>query len=232
MNNHINLLSSIPLFKGLDSEALEDVSARLRLLKAKKGDVLFRKEMEGTVLYIIQEGAVKIVLRSEMGDEKILDIFSKGNIFGEMSLLDGKPRSSDAIAVGPSKLLLLNRNDFMNLLRQHDSVKETLIGALAVRLRKTEGLMEDTSFLNIPARFAKKLIDLGETFGRRRGNALEINLQLTQNDLANIVGATRETINKELRILRGKGLVSTTDKVIRIHNVERLKNQVSLNKFV
>ncbi|MFC1859210.1 Crp/Fnr family transcriptional regulator [Thermodesulfobacteriota bacterium] len=232
MKKYSEFLSHMRLFNGLDSEVLADISVRLRELRAKKGAVLFRKEMEGTVLYIIHEGAVKIVLRSKLGDEIILNIFSKGDMFGEMSLLDGRPRSSDAIAVKPSKLLLLNRNDFMNLLRQHDSVKETLIGALAVRLRKTEGLMEDTSFLNIPARFAKKLIDLGETFGRRRGNALEINLRLTQNDLANIVGATRETINKELRILREKGLVSTMDKVIRIHNVERLKNQVSLNKFV
>jgi len=226
MKKYSEFLSRIRLFKGLNSEVLADVSGRLRELQAKKGTVLFRKEMEGTVLYIIHEGVVKIVLRSKMGDEKILNIFSKGDIFGEMSLLDGRPRSADAIAVKPSKLFLLNRNDFMNLLKQHDSVKEMFIKALAVRVRKTETLLEDTSFLNIPARFAKKLIELGETFGRRNGGAVEIGLRLTQTDLASMVGATRESINRELRILREKGLVTTTDRVIRLHNINRLQRRV------
>ena len=110
------LLANIPLFRGLSLEVLDDLAKRLRMLKARKGDVLFRKESEGTTLYIIQDGAIKIVLPSKLGEEMIVTIFAKGDFFGEMSLLDGMPRSADAVAVEPSTLLLLNRNDFIEFL--------------------------------------------------------------------------------------------------------------------
>ncbi|MFC1859415.1 Crp/Fnr family transcriptional regulator [Thermodesulfobacteriota bacterium] len=220
------LLSNIPLFRGLSPEVLADLAERLRMLKARKGDVLFRKESEGTTLYIIQEGAIKIVLPSKLGEEMIVTIFSEGDFFGEMSLLDGMPRSADAVAVEASILLLLNRNDFIAFLRQHDSAMSMILASLSTRLRKTDDLLEDTSFLNIPARFAKKLLELGDTFGRREGDSLEISLRLTQKDLADMVGATRESINKELRTLRERGLVTTTDKVIKIHNIKRLTRRV------
>ena len=88
----------------------------------------------------------------------ILNILSEGESFGEMSLLDGMPRSADAIALKPSVLLLLRRKDFLKILKQHDSALEMFLSSLSGRLRKAEVLLEDTSFLNIPARFAKKLI--------------------------------------------------------------------------
>ena len=166
------------------------------------------------------------MLPSKLGEEMIVTIFAKGDFFGEMSLLDGMPRSADAVAVEPSTLLLLNRIDFIEFLRQHDSAMSMILASLSARLRKTDDLLEDTSFLNIPARFAKKLLELGQTFGRREWDSLEISLRLTQKDLADMVGATRESINKELRTLRERGLVTTTDKVIRIHNVKRLHRRV------
>ena len=220
------LLSNIPIFKDLAPDVLSDLSTRLRVLKVKKDDVLFRKEMEGTTLYIIQEGAIKVVLQSKSGEEMILNIFSEGDFFGEMSLLDGMPRSADAIALKPSVLLLLHRKDFLRLLKRDDSALEMFFSSLSRRLRKAEVLLEDTSFLNIPARFAKKLIELGETFGQRNDDAVEIGLRLTQTDLASMVGATRESINRELRILREKGLVTTTDRIIRLHNINRLQRRV------
>ena len=95
-----------------------------------------------------------------------------------------------------------------------------------MRLRKTDTLLEDTSFLKIPARLAKKLLELGETFGRREGDILSISLRLTQKDLADMVGATREGINKEIRSLRDKGIVSTSGQELRILNINRLKRRI------
>lgn len=222
----LDLLGQIPLFRGLTQQDLAELASLLRVQKVKGGEVLFRKGSEGTTLYIIQEGAVKIVLPSRLGDEMIITIFSEGDFFGEMSLLDGMPRSADAIAVEDSRLLLLNRSDFLYFLKKIDNAIEAIFSTLSARLRKTDDLLEDTSFLNIPARFAKKLIELGETFGRRDGDTLEISLRLTQKDLADMVGATRESINKELRNLREKGVVSVSGHTLRINDVNRLKRRI------
>jgi len=217
-----NLLSNIPLFKSLSAEDKAELATLLRVQRVKKGEVLFRKESEGGVLYIIQEGAIKIVLTSKLGDEMIVTIFSKGDFFGEMALLDNMPRSADAVAIEPSRLLLLNRSDFLRFLKENDQAMETILSTLSMRLRKTDDLLEDASFLNIPARFAKKLLEIGETFGNRDGDKVEISLRLSQKDLADMVGATRESINKELRNLREKGLVSIDNKSIIIHDVNLL----------
>ena len=224
--NAPDVLNYIPLFKSLSPEDRAELATLLRVQRVKKGEVLFRKESEGSTLYIIQEGAIKIVLSSKLGDEMIVTIFSKGDFFGEMSLLDGMPRSADAVAIEPSRLLLLNRSDFLRFLKKNDAAMETILSSLSIRLRKTDDLLGDASFLNIPARFAKKLLEIGETFGRKEGDSMQISLRLSQKDLADMIGATRESINKELRTLREKGLVSTTDKAICIHDIKRLRSRV------
>ena len=223
--NTPDALNHVPLFKTLTPEDRVELARLLRVQRVKKGEVLFRKESEGSTLYIIQEGAIKIVLSSKLGDEMIVTLFSKGDFFGEMSLLDGMPRSADAVAIEPSRLLLLSRADFLRFLKKNDSAMETILASLSMRLRKTDDLLEDASFLNIPARFAKKLLEIGETFGRKEGDSIKISLRLSQKDLADMIGATRESINKELRVLREKGLVSTTDKAICIHDVHRLRSR-------
>ena len=103
---------------------------------------------------------------------------------------------------------------------------ETILSSLSLRLRKTDDLLGDASFLNISARFAKKLLEIGDTFGTKDGDTMRINLRLSQRDLADMIGATRESINKEIRVLREKGLVSTTDETICIHDVKRLWSRV------
>ena len=101
-----------------------------------------------------------------------------------------------------------------------------LLHSFSMRLRKTDDILEDTCILKISARFAKKLVELAETYGRQDGNTIHISLRLTQTDLASMVGATRESINKELRVLREKGLISITEGEIRIHSLERLKRRM------
>ncbi|MDI6796823.1 MAG: Crp/Fnr family transcriptional regulator [Desulfatibacillaceae bacterium] len=222
----LELVSHIPLFKGLSGQDKQRLAEMLRVQKVRAGEVLFRKGSEGTTLYIIQEGVVKIVLPSRLGDEMILTIFSAGDFFGEMALLDGKPRSADAVAVEPSRLLLLNRSDFLHFLTRNESAIIAIFSALSARLRKTDDLLEDASFLNIPARFAKKLIELGDTFGKRSGDTMEISMRLTQKDLADMVGATRESINKELRVLREKGIVSLSGNLLKINDINLLKRRI------
>lgn len=221
-----SLLKQIPLFKGLSKRALSELSARMRPLSVKKGETIFRKGSEGTTLYVILEGSVKIVLPSRLGDEMIVTIFKKGDFMGEMALLDQMPRSADAVAMASSKLLLLNRGDFLEFLRNSEKAIATILSALSKRLRKTDNLLQDTCFLSIKARLAKKLLEIGEEFGHRDGNMLDVNLFLTQKDLADMIGATRESINKELRTLRESGIVSFADKVLSVNDLDRLKRRI------
>jgi CRP-like cAMP-binding protein len=221
-----DLLRKIHLFKCLSSSDLSDLAVRTRTLSVRKGEVLFRKGSEGTTLYMVLEGAIKIVLPSRLGDEMIITIFSEGDFFGEMSLLDEMPRSADAVAVTDSRLLLLNRREFLAFLKSSEAAIQRILSDLSQRIRSTDNLLEDTSFLNIPARFAKKLLELADSFGRREADHIEISLRLTQKDLADMVGATRESINKELRSLREKGIVSISDRAIRIHDTERLRRKI------
>lgn len=221
-----NFLRQVPLFHSLRPADIERLSLAIRSQSLKKGDVLFQKGSEGTVLYIIRTGRVKISLPSRSGDEVILAIFSETDFFGEMALLDGIPRSADAVALEPCELLVLSRADFLTFLMENKNAIQAVLASLSMRLRKTDDHLEDTCFLNISARFAKKLIELGETYKPEDATTLLIDLDLTQSDLASMIGATRESVNKELRLLREKGLITTMGNRIRIVNLERLKRRV------
>ena len=161
------------------------------------------------------------------GDEVILAIFSRGDFFGEMALLDGMPRSADAVAVSSAELLVLDRSDFLSFLANNRNVIQCILSSLSMRLRKTDDHLEDTCFLQISERLAKRIIELAEVHGEPDGNGILINLDLKQRDLASMVGATRESVNKELRVLREKGLISIVGKKIRIFNLELLKRRIS-----
>ena len=219
------LLKKIPLFQAIPDAYLDDLAGKMSELDVKKGEVLFRKGSRGTALYVIQRGAIKIVLPSKIGEEMIVAIFKEGDFLGELSLLDHEPRSADAVAVAPSRLFLLERNDFFEFLTTNDEAMKVLLASLSSRIRNTDSLLEDTCFLNIPARFAKKLLELGDTFGRQEEGDLEISLKITQKDLAGMIGASRESVNKELRQLREQGIINVTARAIRIVDPVRLKRR-------
>jgi len=218
-------LRHIPLFQHLTIEDRERLAMSIRTQFLKKGEVLFRKGSEGNTLYIIRNGKIKISLASHLSDEVVLAIFSEGDFFGEMALLDGMPRSADATAIEQTELLLLKRLDFISFLNSNRDALQAILQSLSQRLRRTDDLLEDTCFLNVSARFAKKLVELAAAHGHQDGELVHIDLSLTQRDLASMVRATRESINKELRILREKGLVSIQENSIYIHDLERLKRR-------
>lgn len=219
------ILKQIPLFQQLNDVDLTRLASSLSELHLEKGETFFRKGARGDALCIIKRGRIKISLSSGAGDEVILAIFSETDFFGEMALLDGKPRSADATALEPVDLLLLSRQDFISFLSANSNAMLAVLESLSQRLRRTDDLLHDTCFLHVSGRFAKKLVELALAHGRRDGDVIRINLGLTQKDMASMVGATRESINKELRVLREKGLVTIEENVICIHNLERLKRR-------
>ena len=218
-------LKGVHLFQSLNAEDCECLAASLRRRSLKKGEVLFRKGDEGRSLYIVRRGGIKIVLPSELGDEAVLAILSEGDFFGEMALLDGMPRSADAVALESSELFALNRDDFLAFLRNNEKATQSILSCLSMRLRKTDDLLEDAYFLNISVRLAKRLVELSKTYGHREGDTIKIDMRLTQKDLASMVGATRESINKELRVLREMELVSTAGNAIQVLDLARLERR-------
>ena len=219
------LLNKIPLFNSLSDSDLENLSESVRLQSLKKGQTLFRKGDEGSSLYIIKQGTIKIVLPSRLGDEVIVTIFSEGDFFGEMALFDGKPRSADALAMEPTKIYMLSRNDFLLFLQSNINAMKSILSQLTNRLRNTDDFLESTCFLSVSARLAKKLLDLTESYGQQDGNGVYIDLNLTQKELGDMIGSTRESINKELKILRDKGLIVMQENKIQIIDMTRLKRR-------
>lgn len=221
-----DLIKNIALFSSMNEKDLKNIESSLRTTKIKQGDTLFRKGDEGTSLYIVKRGTVKIVLPSTEGSEIIVTIFSKGDYFGEMSLVDEEPRSADAIAMEECELYILKRSDFLSFLQSNVEAIKSVLSVLSKRLRRTDELLEDTCFLNISARLAKKLTELAEQYGKIEGKTVYVDLALTQKELGDTIGATRESINKELKSLREKGLVKTEGNKIRILDIEELKRRV------
>ncbi|MBN2283069.1 MAG: Crp/Fnr family transcriptional regulator [Deltaproteobacteria bacterium] len=223
-------LRKVLLFQSLDPEDCTRLAASFRRRSLKKGEVLFRKGDEGSTLYIIQEGLVKIVLTSETGDEIAPAILTEGDVFGEMALLDGLPRSADAVALEQTELMALSRSDFLDFLKNNEQAIQAVFSSISMRLRRTDDLLEDASFLTISTRLARRLLELAENHGRtdETGNAVIIDLRLTQRDLASMVGATRESVNKELRILRERGAVEMEENLIKIVDMERLRRRARL----
>ncbi len=222
-------LKGIDLFKSLADDDRARLSALLRRRTLKKGEVLFRKGDEGTTFYIVRSGSIKVVLPSRMGDEVAPAIFSEGDCFGEMALLDGMTRSADAVSLEQTEVLALNRRDFLAFLKNNEGAIQAIFSYLSMRLRKTDDLLEDAHFLNISTRFARRLVELIGKYGRQgEEGEMEIDLNLNQSDLASMVGATRESINKELRVLREKGIVHMKGNKIWILNMERLERRAHL----
>ncbi len=220
------LLKQVPLFRSLRAEDSQHIAALLQKQTLRKGDVLFRKGEEGHSLYMITAGKIKILRQSRDGDEVILALLSSGDFCGEMSLLDGLPRSAAAVAAEETQLYGLNRKDFIAYVMNNETAVKAILAALSRRLRKADDFLEDVFFLNVAARLAKKLIELAGNNGFREGDGGPIHLSVTQKDLAGMIGATRESVNKALRSLREKNLIGFSGNTLVIDNLEVLKRRI------
>jgi len=224
MNRIMTFLQQVPLFRAFRQDDLQRISEVLRVQSIKKGDTLFRKGDQGTALYLILSGKIKISIISRLGDEVILSVLSKGEFFGDMALLDGMPRSADAVAAEDSRLYVLYQEDFICILMKSSTAIKSLFSTLSVRLRKTDKFVEETCFLNVSARLSRRLSEMAEQ-RMNAGEEGEIRIEITQSELASMVGATRESVNKELRNMREKGIVKTAGRSVVVCDLERLKRR-------
>jgi CRP-like cAMP-binding protein len=195
------------LFSQLKPSELDGVLALAVERKFSNGQVIFQKGEEGTSLMLVLQGRVRITVSSEEGKEIILNTIEPGEIFGEIALIDGKPRSADAMALGPCSLLAIQRGDFIPFLKQNPEIAVQLLTVLCKKLRETSEIAENVGLYGIPARLARVLLKLAEGEGNDARAKILVPVTLSQRDIGNLIGATRESVNKQLRAWQEEGLI-------------------------
>ncbi len=219
-------LKQVQIFHGLSEEEIEELNAVVKKRTFRVGEVIFHRDDPGQVLYVIKEGKVKICLISPDGQEISLVVFSKGEYFGELALLDGLPRSADAIAMEKTECYTLQRSDFHKAIIKTPKIAIQVMEVLCERLRRTDQQVEDLIFLDVYGRVAKKLLELAESHGAPIEDGIRIDMRLTQQDLAAMVGASRESVNKVLGYFTDRGYISTDKRRISLHRVADLKRRI------
>ncbi|MEN9380667.1 MAG: hypothetical protein RIR99_501 [Actinomycetota bacterium] len=214
-----------PLFTALDDAAAVSLRASMDSVKIGKGGILFKEGDSGEHVYVIVEGKLKLGTSSGDGRENLLSILGPGEMFGELSLFDPGPRTSTATAVTDAKLLSLSHAKLIPWLRENPDVSLQLLARLAQRLRRTNEAVGDLVFSDVPGRVAKALIDLGERFGKESPEGLFVHHDLTQEELAQLVGASRETVNKALADFAGRGWLRLDGRAVLITDLERLSKR-------
>jgi CRP/FNR family transcriptional regulator, cyclic AMP receptor protein len=219
-------LKQVNIFTGLSDEEIYDLSSVARKRTFKSGEVIFHRDDPGQVLYVIKEGKVKICLISPDGQEISLVVFGEGEYFGEMALLDGLPRSADAIALERVECYTLQRSDFHKAIMRNPKIAIQVMEGLCQRIRKTDQQVEDLIFLDVYGRVAKKLLELADTHGSKVDDGVRIEVRLTQQELASMVGASRESVNKVLGYFTDKQFISTDKHRITLLRASDLKRRI------
>ena len=221
--NKRKLLSGVPMFAGLAPRELEALVGVARTTHLEARDQLFHKGDAGSQIYVVIRGTLKALTTSAEGDDVVFGIFGSGEVLGEIALLGSPHRTATVAAISECDLLMIDRRDFMAFLRSHPDVAIELLSVIAGRLKRVSELVEDTLFLNLPVRLAKKLMIYAGTYGEEEGATIRINLKLSQEEWGDLVGATRESINKQLRAWVEMGLVEIDHGYIVIRRLSELE---------
>ena len=220
-----SIIARIPLFERMSPEEREELRGMMSQTTLRRGEVLFNEGDSGDRLYILLTGKVKLGHTSVDGRENLLAVLGPGEVVGELTLFDPGPRSTTATAVATTELLALEHNQLMGFIDSHPTLAKDMLRALAVRLRRTNIALADLVFSDVPGRVAKALLDLAERFGGPTEDGIHVPHDLTQEELAQLVGASRETINKSLAEFVSRGWIRLEGRAVTLIDVERLKRR-------
>ena len=201
----VRLLASSGLFGGLDQQVLASIVAEAHERRFDKGEALFHAGDPADAFLVIAEGSVKVFVSSERGGEMVLATLRPPEALGEVSLLDGGPRSASASALEPVVVLAVARSTLLDLIEREHAVADAVLRASARLLRRLTGKAADLVFLDLEGRVAKLLVDMAEQRGESREGAVALDLGVTQSDLAAMVGGSRQSVNQILHTLSGLG---------------------------
>jgi CRP/FNR family cyclic AMP-dependent transcriptional regulator len=217
-----HILESNGLFGGLSAAELDRVLGFARIESHRARETIFLKGSPGRGLLAVLEGRVQIRAPGADGREVTLNIIEPGEVFGEIALLDGRDRSADAVAMTACKLLVIDRREFVPFLKHNAEIALRLMAVLCDRLRRTTEQVEDLLFLNLSSRLAKKLLSLAAG-GERQSQGIRLKHKLSQRELANLVGFSRESVNKQLAAWQKDRLIQVDDGAITLLDEPQLQ---------
>jgi CRP/FNR family transcriptional regulator, cyclic AMP receptor protein len=220
-----SVLSRAPLFEALDEDGARALRSRMTDVELSRGERLFAEGDEGDRLYVVLEGKIKLTRAAPDGRENLLSVVGPGEMFGELSLFDPRPRTASASAITDARLAALAHDKLLIWLTGRPEVALHLLRALAQRLRRANDVMADLVFTDVPGRVAKQLLDLADRFGERQDDGLHVNHDLTQEELAQLVGASRETVNKALADFVTRGWIQLSARSVVLLDTDRLRRR-------
>ena len=220
-------LEKTRLFGALDQETLTRLAGRAIERTYKKGQLIFYQGDPAEALFVVIEGRIKVVVVNEDGDEMLLVTLEPVEVFGELALIDGEPRSASAETLEPTKLLVLTRTTFLEALHESPAMTEALLRSLGGVLRRLTEQTADLVFLDLHGRVAKLLLGFAEKHGGIR-NDVELDLQLTQSDLASMVGGSRQSVNQILKTFEQRGYLEMRGRKLVLKSADLLRRRAGL----
>ena len=228
MMTYVDFLTKVPLFSELDEAELHQLASVVREQHYRKHTTIVHVDDPGSALYILKSGLVKITIEDQHGDEMILRILYPTDFFGEMSLLDGMPRSATVTAQEPSEVLTIAREHFLNIIEQSPKILLKMTAVLSKRLRKANELIHSLAFFDVYGKVARLLLNLAAERGRVTEQGTVIDMRLTQQELAELAGMTRETMARTLREFQQAGCIRVESGIISILELDMLRREVRM----
>jgi CRP-like cAMP-binding protein len=216
------VLAKAGLFQGVATEAVEALASALSYADYARGDTVFTEGEQGDTLYIVLSGKVKVGRKAADGRENMLSVMGPSDMFGELSLFDPGPRTATASVITDARLASLAHASLRPWITDRPEIAEQLLRVLARRLRRTNDALADLIFTDVPGRVAKALLGLAERFGTEQPDGIRVHHDLTQEELAQLVGASRETVNKALADFASRGWMRVESRAVTIVDQERL----------
>jgi CRP/FNR family transcriptional regulator, cyclic AMP receptor protein len=220
------LLTS-PFFRHMRADELDEIIGFATERRCARGTTVFSKGDPGTSMMAVLAGRIRVSNVSSEGKEVTLNVVGPGEIFGEIALLDGKPRSADTVAAEDTTLMVVERRHFLPFIMRHESLMERMLVVLCDRLRRTSLALEEIAMFDLPARLARVLLKLAGDYGRvvpkEEGGGTRIDMKLSQRDLSTLVASSRESVNKQLRVWREGGTIDLRDGYLVVRRPEALQ---------
>ena len=217
-------MRDVILFRDLPPAELDLLSRQVTHRRYPKNALIFSQGDPGDGLYIVAEGHVSINRQNPFGDELIFGLYEPGEYFGELALFDGEPRSAAAVAVDDCTLLFLSRTAFRQFVQRHPSAVFLCLAVVAKQLRRCTDLADEIALLDIRSRLARRLVRLANDGVIEGGNVPQRSFRITQQHLANMLGATRESVNKHLNSLVDGGIIRLERGQVHILDMGRLED--------
>lgn len=226
LEERLHFFRHVPLFGGLTDGEMRHLAADFRARAYQQGETIFHEGDPGQALYVIARGRIRIYIQNEEGQETSVILYGPTALFGELAVIDERPRSASAVAMEDTILYTLDRLHFREHLKQFPQLAFNFMQTLADRVRYGTSQVESLTLLDVPHRLARKLLELARDYGRVEATGVVIRMNLTQSDLASLVGVTRESINKAIRAFRDQKLIHMEPGQITILDPDALRERL------